>query len=116
MNRRPKHCCQSCATGVGGVCDAPVGHGTHQALEPWWSPRSGPDPATMQAAVASSTAIGRLVGDRGRAVVGLQGRPVTFFVGDSVSRQFGIVRPRLARSVPPAQTTLITPRWSTPVE
>lgn len=114
MNRRPKHCCQACAAGAGGVCDAPVGHGQHQPVENWWSPRSAPDPGHLQAGIAQQAHTASLYADTTATNQGLHGGPVTFWQADQPAAALGLVHParREAKAVPPAQTTLISPRWT----
>lgn len=111
MNRRPKHCCQSCATGLGGVCEAPVGRGQHEPVENWWSPRSAPDPSAF-ALQAHSAHMASLTARAGQYTNTLRGAPTSFFYADAPASRLGLIRtrPREARDVPPAQITLLGPR------
>jgi hypothetical protein len=112
MNRRPKTCCQGCADPNGGVCAAPVGHGAHPYLEDWWSPRSGPTIADLQAVTATTIHQASLFANAARyANAGLHATPARWWKGDQrVADVLPAVSRREARSVPPNQTTLISPR------
>jgi hypothetical protein len=102
-----RHTGCGCGCGGSGGCSSsstvPSGF-----TEPWWSPRTGPDPLTEQSQITTSAHVQSLyTGAAQYAATGLQGTPRTYF---HAGRQVIQHAPREAVAVPSVQETMLSPR------